>query len=216
MSLTNEVNLIIEAALDSISENLKVDCCWIQLVNADGHGLHLVSSRGFTDDMQSAMSQISLSHQIGREVVGLGHNLIIPDLSQNGHYDMSAFEKEGFFSLIIVPIMTYKAQGILGTGSRERKRTAKDFSQLFAVIASIIGMAINKCMLKDQSLLNKRDLKKKDSILPDARKRDDSNESPVITENTIDSGLKRKRGDNPEVFQKHTHRMDNFRKLHKT
>lgn len=111
----------------------------------------MVSFRGFTPEIQREMALMNMNHCFGREIVGLGHKIIITNLSRDGSYGMAMFERAGFCSLIAVPIMTYKLHGIMGAAYRDRKRFSNDFSQLLAVIANLLGMALNKCLLKEQT-----------------------------------------------------------------
>ena len=63
-----------------------------------------------------------MNHNLAREVVGLGNKVIITNISMNGSYSMAMFEKAGFYSLIAVPITTYKILGIMGAAYKSRKR----------------------------------------------------------------------------------------------
>ena len=133
-------------------EVLYADCCWVQLVNTSLDKLPLVASRGFTPEIQREMASINTGHRFSQEIVGLGHKIIIPDLSHDNNHDLSVFEKAGFCSLIAVPIMTYRIHGILGVAYRVRRKFDNDFPNLIAVIANLIGMAFSKFRLDQQPI----------------------------------------------------------------
>jgi hypothetical protein len=78
--------------------------------------LPLAACRGFTTEMRREMASMDLKHRFGNEIAGLGHKIMISNLSQDGNYNIPVFEKEGFCSLIAVPIMTYRIHGVMGTG----------------------------------------------------------------------------------------------------
>jgi len=213
LSLTSKTNLIVEAALDSISENLKADCCWIHF--ADGESLSLASSRSFTQELRDRMVQLDMSHQYGKEVIGLANRIIITDLSMdndNGNYGLSAFEMAGFRSLIVVPIVTYRVLGAMGVAYRSKKDFSNDLPQLFAVIASLVGMALKRSKenlpVEDmpQSVSEPDLYAYKNGDTVDSISSDAGDNTLIDTPVTEDSS---------RAFQEHVHRMGAFRKAHK-
>ena len=76
-----------------MSDVFGTDCCWVQLVKLGNKKLPLISSRGFTPEMQREMASIDMEHRFFHEVVGLGRRIVIPNLSRNGNYDIPVFEK---------------------------------------------------------------------------------------------------------------------------
>lgn len=145
-----------EMTLDTISRQLKTDCCWIQLVNPGTAKLPMVASLGFSPDMYREMNLLDKEHLFSHEIVGLGHNIVISSLSRDGKYDIPIFRNSGFKSLLAVPIMTYRVHGILGIGYRTRFKFNEEFTHLVNVIANLLGMSLHKTNLSKQ-------LKQKDS-----------------------------------------------------
>jgi hypothetical protein len=115
----------------------------------------LVASLGFTPEMKRDIGRLDRSHRFSHEIIGLGHRIIIPSLNRDGNYDIPIFKKSGFRSLIAVPIMTYRVLGILGAAYRERMKFNEDFTELLAVIASLIGMSWHKSTLHKLTLPKK-------------------------------------------------------------
>ncbi|MFC1962156.1 GAF domain-containing protein [Chloroflexota bacterium] len=205
---------MVEAALDSLSENLGTDCSWIQLHDPLSHKLNLVSSRNFTNEIHNTMCQMDVNHYCVKEIVGLGNKIVIPNLSMDGRYGLVVFEEAGFRSLIAVPIMTYKVLGIMGIAYRTNKKLINEFPQLITVIANLVGMALNKEIIAEYSTQPQDNAQSNSSIGTGINMKRRSGERIVLNkekETTYSIRL-------PEIeqtaFQKHTKKMDTFRKLH--
>ncbi len=220
LSVTNIPKHLLDMALDTISRVLDVDGCWVQLITPSRNELSLSACCGFTSDMQHKMATMNLDHPLGKEVVGIGNTIIIPDLSRDGHFNLSLFEEAGFRSLIAVPILTYREHGIMGTAYRATKRFSKDDSDLLTAIASVIGMAFNKCVLLEQTNCSGKSHlsdKVRSSLSPP-----DNGERPKpepFESGAIASSQKQKKGqdhENSETHEKHLRRMRVFRNSHKT
>lgn len=216
LALTNEPGQLLETALDTLTELLNTDCCWIQLVSLGSAKLPVVACRGFTPDMRREMASMNLGHRFSNEIIGLGHSIAIPKLSQDGNYGIPVFEKSGFRSLVAVPIMTYRIHGVIGVAYRVRRKFSEDFTQLLAVIANLIGMSLNKSMLYQQ-LVAKQKQPVISPLESSAQSRDNQN-TAVKPEDVADTGprhqseTKKSSGD----FQKHIYRMRVFHSSHQT
>jgi transcriptional regulator with GAF, ATPase, and Fis domain len=195
-----------------------LDCCWVQLVTLGSKKLPLAASRGFTPAMRREMAAIDLEHRLSNEIIGLGHRVIIPNLSRDGRYDISFLKKAGFYSLIAVPIMTYRVHGMMGLAFRVRRRFDKDFTDLIAVIANLLGMALNKSALHKQIMPKEKPAGSSQPVPPESG--EDSHETPKVTvtsEKPPDitpedkSDEKESRGD----FGEHSRRMKIFRRSHR-
>ena len=167
--------------------------------------------------MRREMATIDLEHRLSNEIIGLGHRVVIPNLSRDGRYDISFLKKAGFYSLIAVPIMTYRVHGMMGLAFRVRRRFDKDFTDLIAVIANLLGMALNKSALHKQIVPKEKPAGSSQPAQPDSG--EDSREIQKVTaiaEKPLDispenkSEEKGSRGD----FGEHTRKMRVFRKSH--
>ena len=197
-----------------------MDCCWVQLVRLGSGKLPLSACRGFTQEMQREMASIDMEHRFSHEIVGLGHQVIINNLSRDGNYNIPVFERAGFCSLVAVPIMTYRVHGILGMAYRDRKKLGRDYTELIAVIANLIGMSLNKTMLNKQPReLPKQPYPSNRINLTSGAKRHDAPSTAAEPENIMDtrerqqSEKKKKRS---EDFQEHARRMKTFNDYHKS
>jgi len=208
-------------ALDALSEVLNTDSCWIQWFGEDNSKLPLAACCGFTLEMRQGMASVNLEHRFGKEIAGLGHKILIPDLGRDGKYDIPVFERSGYSSLAAVPIMTYRIHGILGIAYRNKTSFSKDFAGLLAVIAGLIGMALNKSLLINNMARQEKPLTVSEEMLQAGLgENGGDDEKPVLSEPagsvTIwDSNPDRAEKDNGR-FHEHVRRMVDFRKYHQS
>jgi outer membrane biosynthesis protein TonB len=134
-------------ALDTLTQVLSVECCWVQTFNARKRTLHLAAERGFNAEMRREVAALQIDHDFGRRLIGVGNSLIIPDLSKDGHYGMPSFRAAGFKWMVAAPLLTYRIHGVLGMASRHKKSYRKETADLAMVIAGLIGAALNKADL---------------------------------------------------------------------
>jgi len=102
--------------------------------------------------MKREMSLLDRDHRFSYEIVGLGHKIIIPSLNRDGKYNIPIFKNSGFRSLLAVPIMTYRIHGILGMAFHSKMKFSEDLTQLFDVIANLIGMSLHKSTLNERQI----------------------------------------------------------------
>ncbi len=156
-----------------------------------------------------------MNHYFTKEVVGLGNKVIIPKLSMNGRYGLAAFKKAGFYSLVGVPITTYRVLGIAGVAYKSRKRFNNDFPELLAVIAKLIGMGLNKNSIIENKARTDNSLHiSSEPGMKSNQKVDREKHIDVINDRAgINHTLHVEGKDG--AFQKHVHMMDRFRREHK-
>jgi transcriptional regulator with GAF, ATPase, and Fis domain len=148
LSLSNEPEKLANMALDTLSQVLGVDCCWIQTIaDKKQKKLTLAAERGFSPEIRREIAGMDMGHVFSEQVIGLGHIITIPDLSNDGLYGIPSFRNTGFKWLVAVPLMTYRAHGILGAASRDRKLLHKDTPDLIMTIAGLIAAALMKADL---------------------------------------------------------------------
>ncbi len=167
--------------------------------------------------MQREISSFGLEHSFNHEIVGLGHKIIIPNLSKDGNYGISLFEKAGFCSLVAVPIMTYRIHGVLGAAYKVRKRVGGDFSDLLAVIASLIGMSLNKSMLHKRTTVKEKPSGTGNPLPLELSAISSDNKSTAVEpEEIVDTrmGHQIDTKKNSEDFQEHIRKMKAFYRSH--
>jgi len=158
LSVSNEPQQLRDMVLDTLLEVLKIDCCWVQSLNLESRKLWLAAHRGFTPDMEREIGSMDLGQNFGNQVAGLGHKIVIPDLSQDTEYGLTSFSKAGLRSLVAVPIRTYRTQGVMGIASRAKRQFPAEMSELLTVIASLVGVALDKADLFQRILALEKQL----------------------------------------------------------
>jgi hypothetical protein len=144
LALSNEPQQLINMTLDTLTESLRMECCWVQTINTSAHSLQLTADRGFNAEMRRELSLMELGNRFSEQIVGLGNEIVIPDLSNDGRYGLSSFRAAGYRWLVAVPLMTYRVHGILGIASRSKKRLHREIVDLITVVAGLIGTALNR------------------------------------------------------------------------
>jgi signal transduction protein with GAF and PtsI domain len=217
LTLSSNPPQLLGASLDTISRIFKADCCWVQLANTGQVNLPLIASLGFTADMKREIDLIDRDHRFSHEIVGLGHKIIIPSLNRDGKYSIPIFKNSGFRSLLAVPIMTYRIHGILGMAFRSRMKFSEDFTQLYDVIANLIGMSLHKSTLNERQI-QKRPVKPANS--DEVKAGDEKTEEMKVEDSSapdIQSISDTTGGDKDCVSEFHDHArcMRRFNKSHK-
>ena len=202
--------------LDTLAQVLKTECCWVQTISARRRSLHLAANRGFTPEMQQEISAMDLSQPFSEQIVGLGNEIVIPDLSNDGRYGLSSFRNAGYKWLVAAPLMTYRVHGVLGVASQNKRRLRKETADLIMVIAGLIGTALNKAGLSQKS-----PAEEKPEPAPDKESRKDPvtphEETPTPTDkSTPPPAPTEKHVVKPAdgAFHKHAHKMKSFRSSH--
>ena len=145
---------LLEMVLDTLLEVLKIDCCWVQLLDSERHQLSLAAYRGFTPDMERETGSLDLGWSFSNQVAGVGQKIVIPDLYRDREHSLLSFRKGGIRWLVAVPVRTYRVQGIMGIASRSRKLFNREIADLLMVIASLFGVAIDKANLFQRTINN--------------------------------------------------------------
>ncbi len=154
LSVSNEPQQLLEMFLDTLSEILKIDCCWVQLIDSESHKLSLAAYRGFTPDMEREISSLDPGWNYSNQIVGIGYKVAIPDLARDREHSFLSFRRGGIHWLVAVPVRTYRVQGILGIASRTKKQFSNEIADLLMVIAGQLGLATDKANLFQRTLNN--------------------------------------------------------------
>jgi signal transduction protein with GAF and PtsI domain len=127
---------------------LNIECCWIQTISdRKKQTLSLAADRGFNEKMRSEIAAMDLTYDFCGQIIGMGNKITIPDLNNDGAYGLASFRTAGYKWLVAVPLMTYRAWGLLGTASKNKKILEKDTADLIMVIAGLIANALSKSHL---------------------------------------------------------------------
>jgi transcriptional regulator with GAF, ATPase, and Fis domain len=151
LSLTNEPGQLVNMSLDTLTQVMGIECCWIQTVDGARHH-RLTAERGLSPAMQSELAAMDKDQGFAGDIIGMGHRIVVPDLAADGAYGLGSFREAGFKWLVAVPLMTYRVHGILGIASRNKKLFKKETPDLAMVIGGLIGSALNKSHLFHKAL----------------------------------------------------------------
>jgi transcriptional regulator with GAF, ATPase, and Fis domain len=192
-------------ALDTLSQVLKTECCWVQTINTRKRTLSLAAQRGFSQEMKNEMTSLDMGHRFSEQVIGLGNEIVIPDLCLDGLYGLSSFSKAGFKWLVAAPLMTYRVHGVLGIASRNKKRFYKETADLTKVIAGLIGTALNKAWLSQKPATPEKTPPAQEKITPPV---DASAPAQPPSETPPPPARE-------GAFHKHANKMKSFRSSHR-
>ena len=188
------------------------------------------------------MTHMNKDHPLFQEVLGMGNRIVIPNLSLDGAYGLSVFEKAGFYSLVAVPITTYKALGILGAADEKKRKFSSDIAQLLSVIASLVGVSLTKTSIMQKALPEKTGKPAEPEPYIDTETKLDITEDPLAHHETVQpvdievapekepeyrpaDGIPADRKptrrairnveEKTEAFSRHARKMGRFREYHK-
>jgi hypothetical protein len=186
----------------------------MHLTGQNNNGPYLASYRNFTADILHEMNYMDSGSILYREVVGLGNKIVIPNLSVDNSYGITAFSKAGFSSLAVVPITTYKVLGIMGAADKKKRRFDNDLTQLLATIANLVGVALSTNSTNHQSVPeNNHTAVSREQNARIDKKRSISENRPLKKTNPAKDSQK-SLDDKLESFHRHARQMGAFRKQH--
>jgi hypothetical protein len=197
--------------LDTLAQVLGIECCWVQTIDARKRLLHLAVERGFSPEMRREIASVDMGHNFGKQIIGLGNSIIIPDLSADGCYGLTSFPIAGYRWLVAAPLMTYRVHGVLGVASRHKKRLRKETADLVRVIAGLIGTALNQAGLSRGSPV---------STKPESPPCEEHHPKPEVAKEEMPPSVPCELPEENEekvaesAFSRHTSKMKVFRRRH--
>jgi transcriptional regulator with GAF, ATPase, and Fis domain len=212
LSLSNETQNLLNMTLDTLARVLGIDCCWVQTIDARKRLLHLAAERGFSSEMRREIAAVDMGHNFGKQIIGLGNSIVIPDLSANGRYGLPSFRAAGYRWLVAAPLMTYRVHGVLGVASRNKKTLRKETADLITLIGGLIGTALNKAGLSRSSPVPKE---------PEPSPGKGNRPKPMTpkeeTPPAVSQDLTEENAEKPaeSPFSRHTSKMKAFRRRHR-
>ena len=233
LSLSNQPQHLLNMVLDTLLELLKIDCCWVQLLQSENRRLQLAACRGFTPDMKQEIDSIDFEHSLAQQVAALGHKISISDLSRDGKYGLSSFSKAGLCSLVAVPLTTYRIQGVMGIASLSKNKFPAEVGKLLMVIAGLVSTALSNADLYQRNLARERQsgigAKFKAQYMPSSgniqadsetaftvARADKVNQESGGTDDAIQRTSPGVAKQTRNTFDEHAHKMKIFRQAHKT
>jgi hypothetical protein len=157
LSLTNEPDKLVNTVLDTLAQVTGIECLWIQ-TTGEGKAriLKLAAERGFSEAMKAEIRGMDMGHSFTGEIIGRGGKIIITNLNNDGLYGLDTFRTGGYRWLAAVPLMTYRANGILGAASRKKNLLEDETPELLMVVGGMIASALTKAYLSRNIAIAKK------------------------------------------------------------
>lgn len=152
VSRSLDLDIILQEAVNKISEDLGFDAAWIyQLDGKDGQ-LHLRAHKGLGDKMAQSMAVRSPDTGISGEVMKTGQRLVIEDVQNDAQYrELTGGGKVkslAFQTASAFPVCAkHRVIGTLHAANRTTRHFALDELQLMESIAQEIGVAVENATL---------------------------------------------------------------------
>ncbi|MGE5816537.1 MAG: GAF domain-containing protein [Deltaproteobacteria bacterium] len=152
VSRSLDLDIILQEAVNKISEDLGFDAAWIyQLDGKDGQ-LHLRAHKGLGDEMAQSMAVRSPDTGISGEVMKTGQRLVIEDVQNDAQYrELTGGGKVkslAFQTASAFPVCAkHRVIGTLHAANRTTRHFALDELQLMESIAQEIGVAVENATL---------------------------------------------------------------------
>lgn len=144
--------------LDAVSEVFGSNFIWIQLFDFEDRSLRLASSRGLTDGMKEELEFEHRDSNLAYQTAALCHNINVPDLPASEFSNLPSFLKQGVRSIVSVPILTYRSEGLVGIASVTREAFSDEAVKLFATLAGLLGTSLIHARLFELQLARERQL----------------------------------------------------------
>jgi diguanylate cyclase (GGDEF)-like protein/PAS domain S-box-containing protein len=144
---------IIENSLDSLSQMMQERPVAFFFLPTDSDSLDLISHRGFSEEFVKRMSRIRLGKGfIGRVAIS-GLSLVLDPTYYDPRFDPAVLERDNLWSLCSVPVFARdQIKGVICVGSRQQQQAPDEETQLFELIASQIGIAIDNALLYEKTV----------------------------------------------------------------
>ncbi len=144
---------IIENFLDSLSQMMPERPVAFFFLPADSDSLDLISHRGFSDEFVKRMSRIRLGKGFIGRVAITGLSLVLDPTYYDPRFDPAILERDNLWSLCSVPVFARdRIKGVICVGSDCQRQAPDEETQLFELIASQIGIAIDNALLYEKTV----------------------------------------------------------------
>jgi diguanylate cyclase (GGDEF)-like protein/PAS domain S-box-containing protein len=144
---------IVENFLDSLDQMLQDRPVAFFFLPAESDCLDLISHRGFSDEFVKRMSRIKLGKGFIGRVAITGLSLVLNPTYYDPRFDPAILQRDNLWSLCSVPVFARdQIKGVVCVGSRSQQQASDEETQLFELIASQIGIAIDKALLYEKTV----------------------------------------------------------------
>lgn len=141
----------LDNVLNKILDVLKTESAGIYLIDKESGQLKLVSCKGFSKKQTEILEKERSGDRLYNSVAKTHEPILIKDVENDKYLSSSIKVKEGILSIVVTPLISQeKVIGTLFLSTKEINRFASEDIQLFTLIGSQIGIALDNCLLFDE------------------------------------------------------------------
>jgi PAS domain S-box-containing protein len=145
---TLKLKEVLGVALEETISMLEVEGGLIYLTEGSKNTFTPTIYYGFSEDAINSISGFSLGEGISGQAAELGIPLFVPNLAEDAQHISSAFFKDGWESLVTVPLKSKgNVVGVMTVSSRKKERFGPEDIGLLRAIGNQIGVAIENAKL---------------------------------------------------------------------
>jgi PAS domain S-box-containing protein len=145
---TLELKEVLSIALEETISMLKVEGGLIYLTEKSKNTFTPAIYYGFSEEVIQTLSGFSMGEGISGQAAQLGVPLFVPNLAEDAQHISSAFFKDGWESLVSVPLKSKgNVVGVMTVSSRKTERFGPEDIGLLRAIGNQIGVAIENARL---------------------------------------------------------------------
>jgi PAS domain S-box-containing protein len=145
---TLELKEVLGVALEETISMLNVEGGLIYLTEKSKEKFTPAIYYGFSEDAMRSVSEFSMGEGISGQAAQLGVPLFVPNLAEDSQHISSAFFKDGWESLVSVPLKSKgDVVGVMTVSSKKSERFGPEDIGLLRAIGNQIGVAIENARL---------------------------------------------------------------------
>ncbi|TKJ31467.1 MAG: hypothetical protein CEE40_01395 [Chloroflexi bacterium B3_Chlor] len=142
---------VLSAALDEVSEALDVETAHISLLDDQTGKLNVLSCCGIGEDFVCQVSEVSLGEGLAGRVAEAGQPLVVEDTAAEPQLAEIALEVDGVRAYAGVPLRSRgRVLGVMGVASRRPRRFSADDLAFLLVMAGQMGVAVENALLHER------------------------------------------------------------------
>ncbi len=146
VSQSLELSQVLNSAINSVIDVMRVDAAWIYLLH-DGSELLLDAHRGVSERFVRAAQKLRVGEGFSGRVAETAQPIFIEDATQDPELQHLPFRHE-LHSVLIVPLTSKgKVNGTLGVNSHSRRLFQQGEIELLTAIGNQIGVAVENARL---------------------------------------------------------------------
>jgi signal transduction histidine kinase len=155
VSQSLNLEMVLNAAINKMTEALNFDASWIYILDSTEAELHLRAHQGLGAEAARALDQRKLSTGISGKIFQTGERLIFEDFQNDPQYKQLSthgrMPSMGFVGSVGVPIKAKdRVIGVLHLANKVKRHFTTDELKLIESIAQEIGVAVENARLFEQ------------------------------------------------------------------